>query len=232
MDKKHLLLVEDDETLGYVLTAYLELKNFEVTWVQNGQLGLRKFKRNAFDLCLLDIMMPEKDGFWLANEIKKMDDRMPLIFLTARTLKVDKLKGFELGADDYIVKPIDEEELVARINAVLRRAQSLSLDTEKQQYQIGSYSFDYSNLQLSFQEEHRQLTEREGQLLKLLCQHKGRLLPRKLVLKTLWRNTDYFTRRSMDVFISRLRKYLAADPAIKITNIYGNGFILNDEVAD
>lgn len=221
-----ILLVEDNDTLGYVLQEYLEMKGFEVALAKEGKLGLSTFRKKRFDLCILDIMMPEMDGFSLAAQIKNMEPNVPIIFLTAKALKVDVLKGFNLGADDYIVKPIDEEELVARINAVLRR--SNRSETVVETFGIGSYTFDFSNQKLIHQAEERQLTEKEAHLLKLLCQHKGKLLSRQIVLKNLWNQSDYFTRRSMDVFISRLRKYLSDDPSIQITNVYGSGFILSD----
>lgn len=221
-------MVEDNDTLGYILKEYLEMKGYQLSLAKDGRKGLMAFKKEAFDLCILDVMMPEMDGFTLAEELRHLDPRVPLIFLTAKSLKVDKLKGFNLGADDYIVKPVDEEELVARIKAVLRRA--VNSADQPIQYQIGDYQFDYSNQKLMYSGEAQMLTEREAQLLRLLCQHKGRLLARRHVLKDIWNNNDYFTRRSMDVFISRLRKYLGQDPNIKITNVYGSGFILTDEV--
>lgn len=222
-----ILLVEDNDTLGYVLQEYLEMKDFEVEWAKDGRQGLLVFQKKRFDLCILDVMMPEMDGFGLAAKIKNMEPEMPIIFLTAKALKVDVLKGFNLGADDYIIKPIDEEELVARIRAVLRRSNRAEFVSES--FEIGNYTFDFSNQKLVHASGERQLTEKEAHLLKLLCQHKGKLLSRQIVLKNLWSQSDYFTRRSMDVFISRLRKYLSKDPSIQITNVYGSGFILSDE---
>lgn len=221
-----ILLVEDNDTLGYVLQEYLELKGFEVVLAKEGKQGLSAFKKNRFDLCILDVMMPELDGFSLAGQIKNMEPKIPIIFLTAKALKVDVLKGFNLGADDYIIKPVEEEELVARIKAVLRR--SKQEETIAETFGIGVYTFDFSNQKLIYKSQERQLTEKEAHLLKLLCQHKGKLLSRQVVLKNLWNQSDYFTRRSMDVFISRLRKYLSEDPSIQITNVYGSGFILSD----
>ena len=223
----NILLVEDNETLGYILKEYLELKSFSVQLAVDGVQGLKFFKKKGFDLCILDVMMPEKDGFSLAKEIKVLDPDMPLIFLTAKSLKVDVLKGFDLGADDYIVKPVEEEELVARVKAVLRRTREV--EPSETMYEIGDYVFDFQNQKLRIKESERQLTEREAKVLQLLCNHKGKLLSRQKVLKSVWNNSDYFTRRSMDVFISRLRKYLSDDPAIQITNVYGSGFILTDE---
>lgn len=227
MMQAKLLIVEDDATLAYALGAYLEMKGFEIVLANNGAKGLAEFRKYPFDLCLLDIMMPDMDGFQLASNIREEAPGMPFIFLTAKSMKVDKLKGFDLGADDYLVKPIDEEELVARIKAVLRRSGNLAEEITSH-YSVGNYSFDYSNHQLNYDGDIRQLTEREAKLLRLLCESKGQLLSRQQVLKSLWSQNDYFTRRSMDVFISRLRKYLSADPAISITNVYGTGFILSD----
>ena len=223
----NILLVEDNETLGYILKEYLEMKNFQVELARDGKAGLKAFKKRAYDLCILDVMMPEMDGFTLAAELRAIEAGIPIIFLTAKALKVDKLKGFNLGADDYIVKPVEEEELVARIKAILRR--SKGSEPIHLFYQIGKYAFDFSNQKLVYNGQEQLLTEREAQLLRLLCENKGKLLSRRQVLNTLWNTNDYFTRRSMDVFISRLRKYLAEDLAIKITNVYGSGFILTDE---
>ncbi len=224
-----ILLVEDNETLGYVLREYLEMKGFEVSLAKNGKEGLHLFKKQAYELSILDIMMPGMDGLTLAREIRMMDPGAPFLFLTARALKVDKLKGFNLGADDYIVKPVEEEELVARIKAILRRTRGKS-DAETPLFQVGSYQFDPVNQKLMLGEKEQVLTEREAQLLRLLCENKGKLLSRRQVLNSLWSGNDYFNRRSMDVFISRLRKYLSEDPAIEIANVYGSGFILTDGV--
>lgn len=224
----NILLVEDNETLGYILKEYLEMKDFSIELARDGKAGLKAFKKRAYDLCILDVMMPEMDGFTLAGELRAIEAGVPLIFLTAKALKVDKLKGFNLGADDYIVKPVDEEELLARIRAILRRSKNGS-EALQQTYSVGAYLFDFSNQKLMLDGEEQILTEREAQLLRLLCENKGKLLSRRQVLNTLWNTNDYFTRRSMDVFISRLRKYLAKDPIIKITNVYGSGFILTDK---
>lgn len=226
---KKILLTEDNETLGYVLKEYLEMKGFAVHWAKDGKQGLKVFREQPFDLCILDVMMPETDGFTLAAQIKDADPAVPFIFLTAKSLKVDVLKGFNLGADDYIKKPVDEEELVARINAVLSRsAQTAVAPTAPALYTIGNYTFDPKNQKLSFGEQERYLTEREAKLLLMLCENKGNLTERALALKNIWGKNDYFNRKSMDVFISRLRKYLADDPRIKIVNVHGSGFILKD----
>ena len=220
----NILLVEDSETLGFALKEYLELRAFNVRWAKDGAKGEAFFEKYPTDLCILDVMMPEQDGFSLAEKMRLHAPDVPLIFLTARALKADKLRAFGLGADDYIVKPVDEEELVARIHAVLRR--SKKVEVEAKSIQLGNYVFDVRNQQLIHDDNTRQLTEREAHLLSLLCEYKGRLLPREKVLKSLWNQNDYFTRRSMDVFISRLRKYLSADEKVEIQNVYGSGFIL------
>lgn len=225
--KPNILLVEDNETLGYILKEYLEMKGFNIVWRQDGRAGLRAFSRGTFNLCILDIMMPEMDGYTLAGKIKTINEDMPLIFLTAKSLKIDVLKGFNIGADDYIVKPVDEEELVARIKAVLRRT-TVKLDPQEI-HEIGQYTFDVNNQKLMFNEEEQYLTEMESRLLQMLCISKGNLVARSYMLKTIWGKSDYFTRRSMDVFISRLRKYLAKDDQIKIANVHGSGFVLTDE---
>jgi len=224
MEKK-ILLLEDDGTLGYVLKEYLQMKGFPIVWCKDGKTALRAFDQHQFDLCILDIMLPDTDGFTIAQAIKLKDAQCPILFLSARSLKVDKLKGFNLGAEDYITKPVDEEELVARINVILRRNKKIPISYD--QFNIGLYQFDYSNQELTIEGQPAKiLTEKEAMLLKLLCQSKGKLLSRKLVLNTIWNKNDYFNRRSMDVFISRLRKYLSQDPAIQIENVYGSGFIL------
>lgn len=220
----HLLLVEDHETLGFALKEFLQDKGYQVTWAADGLKGLQAFKKQTFNLCILDVALPGLDGFSLAAEIRRLEPGVPFVFLTARALKTDKLQGFAHGADDYIVKPIDEDELNARIQAILRRSSVQAAVAE--QYAIGRYTLDYSNQLLILGDQQQSLTEREAQLLRLLCEYQGRLLPRQLVLKALWQQNDYFTRRSMDVFVSRLRKYLSRDPAIQIENVYGSGFIL------
>jgi DNA-binding response OmpR family regulator len=229
MSRPKILLVEDDSNLGYILQEYLSLKNFDVTWLQESTLALPFLEKERVDLCLLDVMMPQKDGFQLGGEIKQLYPHLPFLFLTAKSLKIDKLKGFNLGADDFMSKPIDEEELVARINAVLRRSFASKNLAEVVIYQIGTYVFDPVNQSLIFEGERTLLTAKESELLQALCISKGRLLSRKETLKKLWGDTDYFSRRSMDVFISKLRNYLAKDPFIKIVNIHGKGFMLEDD---
>ena len=227
MKTANILLVEDDDTLGYILKEYLEMKNFEVTWKKNGLQGLTASEQSNYDLCILDVMMPEMDGFTMLDRLRSAGNNMPVLLLTAKSLKVDVLKGFSLGADDYIIKPVEEEELVARIHAILKRTTPATTQEESLFY-IGDYEFDSNNQKLSFKGEEKYLTERESQVLKLLCLNKGNLLSRQYVLKAIWGKSDYFNRRSMDVFISKLRKYLAKDERIQIMNVHGSGFILSD----
>ncbi len=227
MSYPSILLVEDDPTLGYALSEYLALHDFRVDWQKDGVQAAAALQRGTpYDLCVLDVMIPHKDGFTLAQEIKAYAPRMPIMFLTARSLKIDKLRGFHLGADDYLVKPIDEEELVARIQAVLRR--SRGQEDGATTYTIGEYSFDRSTRRLSRREHIATLTEKEADLLCLLCQRKNQLLDRKETLRQLWGSSDYFNRRSMDVHIAKLRKYLRADRRVQITNVHGKGFILEE----
>jgi DNA-binding response OmpR family regulator len=200
------------------------MNELQVEWVKDGEEGIEKFDSARFDLCILDIMMPKKDGFEVAQEIKSKNPEMPLIFLTAKSLKVDKLKGFKAGCDDYIVKPVDEEELIARIHAVLRRSNNLR--QVKNSYQIGMFTFDPKSQKLNSDENSIQLTQKESKILHMLCISAGELVESDYILKELWGQKDYFKRRSMDVFISKLRKYLEADPNVKIANVHGKGYIL------
>ena len=226
MPQPNILLVEDNPTLGYALSEYLSLQDFTVDWVDDGHKAEDIFRVKAFDLCILDVMLPKQDGFSLAKKLKQSVPWMPILFLTAKGMKVDKLKGFQLGADDYLVKPIDEEELVARIQAVLRRAQSSLLPEVSDM--LGSYHVRWEARQLSRKDESWSLTEKETQLLRMLMEHKNRLLEREKALRALWGKNDYFNRRSMDVHISRLRKYLKEDGDLQINTVRGRGFILED----
>lgn len=222
-----ILLVEDDQSLGYILKEYLQMNDYEVVWRQDGEAGLNAFKASQFDICILDVMIPKIDGFELANEIKKINKAVPVVFLTAKSLKIDKLKGFKTGCDDYITKPVDEEELIARIGAILRRSNPEPLATSDN-FKIGTYTFCISKQQLKRNDKIEQLTEKESKILTMLCAEKGQLVERDRILKALWGESDYFKRRSMDVFIYKLRKHLSDDPAIKISNIHSKGFILED----
>jgi len=234
MNKNKILLVEDSDSLGYILQEYLELHGFRVSWAKNGDEGYNEFVKAPADLCILDVMMPEKDGFTLAAEIKALHPRVPLLFLTAKTLKIDKLKGFHLGADDYIVKPVDEEELLVRIQAVLKRAYAGGAEGGPQSdsmYQIGGYHFDAARQTLEWQGKQQYITEKEAQILQLLCQRKNQVLKRSEALTKLWGVNDYFSRRAMDVHISKLRKYLSHDSRIRIVNLHNQGFILSEQEA-
>lgn len=207
----------------------MEINDFHVTLAKNGEAGLSTFKKTTFDLCLLDVMMPLKDGFTLAKEIRETDPNIPFIFLTTKALKVDKLKGFRLGCDDYIVKPIDEELLIARVRALIKRVNREVEQTETAtDFHIGSYQFDFLNQALSFEDETVRLTEKEARLLQMLCENKHQVLDRNKALKRVWGESDFFNRKSMDVFIHKLRGYLKKDPTVKIVNVHGRGFILED----
>ncbi len=226
-DRIRILLVEDDSNLGYILREYLQVHDFDVDWVKDGEKGLEAFKTNIYELCILDVMMPKMDGFTLAEKIKNHSSSVPLIFLTAKALKIDKLKGFKIGADDYIVKPVDEEELIARINAIIKRTVGIKEVDQANSFEIGTYYFDYENQVLIRGNKRQTITIKEADILKQLCLKKGQILDRETTLKALWGESDYFNRRSMDVFISKLRKYLNEDANVKITNVHGRGFILD-----
>lgn len=227
MNAAKILLVEDNQTLGYALKTYLEMHRFSVTLETDGLKGKQAFLDNTFNLCIVDVMMPEMDGFTLAEEIRRMSPDVPLVFLTARAMKIDKLQGFQKGADDYIVKPVDEEELIARIRAILRRSSARSsVQGTPGQYIIGTLRFDPERRRLQSDTESHVLTEKEAALLGMLCEKKNQLLDRREALLRLWGKADYFNRRSMDVHMAKLRKYLALDSDITLTNIHGKGYIL------
>lgn len=221
-----ILLVEDDESFGYILKEYLEIHDFSVTWVQDGETGLKTYKQEVFDLCILDVMMPLKDGFTLAKEIQEHDPEVPFIFLTAKSLRVDKLKGFRLGCDDFVVKPIDEELFIARVKAIIKRSGDGGGNQQQLTHRIGKYLFDPMNQTLILGENTQRLTTKEAKLLQLLCEKKNQVLDRNKALKMVWGESDFFNRKSMDVFIHKLRKYLEEDPSVKITNVHGKGFVL------
>ena len=220
-----LLLVEDDESLGYMLSEYLGLKGFNVTWKKNASTALDTAVAEALDLCILDVSLPGEDGFTLAQKIKDRRPALPFVFLTARSMKPDILKGFKHGADDYITKPVDEEELVARLHAILRRTENRR-EEKTGQLSLGGLTFHPENQEISAGDERISLTKKETQLLKMLCANPGELVPTDQILRELWGRSDFFNRRSMDVFISRLRKKLRADPSVHIENVHGKGFIL------
>ncbi len=226
--KAKILLVEDDQNLGDVLLDYLEMQDFEVVRAMDGGEGLEVFKGSPFDLLILDVMLPVKDGFTLATEIREMDTTIPIIFLTALGDSDDRIKGFKAGCDDYMSKPFSSEELELRIDAILRRcAQRVVNENPTETIAIlGKYTFDIANHELRIGDERRKLTTKEVALLKVLYQHKNQLITREKALKAVWGSDNYFIGRSMDVFITKLRKYLSADPDISIVNIHGTGFRL------
>ncbi len=226
----NLILAEDDTSLGYLLTEYLQLKGFKVTWAQTGEQCVKALEKNTYDLAILDIMLPDMDGFDLAEKLKFSSPNLPFIFLTARSLKVDVLKGFAAGAVDYLKKPIDEEELVARIEALLSRIIKPQVTTiEKKNFSIGKYEFNPATQELTFEGDSVHLTSRESDLLKHLALNKNKLCTDKDILNKIWGKNDYFNKKSLNVFVSRLRKYLSKDPDIKIENLHKRGFILRTE---
>jgi DNA-binding response OmpR family regulator len=218
-----ILYTEDDETLAFLTKDNLEQNHYEVTHCSDGKSGLETFKKENFDICILDIMMPKMDGFELATRIRQNNNDIPIIFLSAKTLKEDRIKGLRLGADDYLVKPFSIEELLLKIEIFLKRSQKI-LPTEKSFYEIGKYQFDINNFILFNENEKITLTQRESELLKLFLDNKNSVLKREQILTSLWGDDDYFMGRSLDVFISRLRKILINEEGISIENLHGIGF--------
>ncbi|PIF30935.1 DNA-binding response OmpR family regulator [Flavobacterium sp. 9] len=223
MKQFKILYTEDDETLAFLTKDNLEQNNYDVTHCCDGNLGLEAFKKENFDICIFDIMMPKKDGFELATEIRKTNTDIPIIFLSAKTLKEDRIKGLRLGADDYLVKPFSIEELLLKIEIFLKRSQK-NVPAEKNVYEIGKYQFDTNNFILFNESEKISLTQREAELLKLFLDNKNSVLKREQILTSLWGTDDYFMGRSLDVFISRLRKILSNEKGISIENLHGIGF--------
>ena len=231
---KKILLVEDDPNFGTVLKDYLSMNDFDVVHAKNGMEGFEKFKKESYDLCILDVMMPYKDGFTLAKEIREKDQEIPIIFLTAKAMKEDVLRGYKVGADDYLNKPFDSEVLLMKIKAIMQRKGSDSIaDSKEFEFQIGSF---HLNSKLRFltlgDQEPIKLSPKENELLRLLALHLNDLMPRELALTKIWRDDNYFTSRSMDVYIAKLRKYLKADDNVEIVNIHGEGFrlLVKDQV--
>lgn len=225
-NESKILLLEDDPNLGFVLQEFLEHKNYKVTHCANGESGLKVFNNNTFDLCVVDVMMPKMDGFTFVKHVRKTDVKVPIIFLTAKSLKEDKLEGFKIGADDYITKPFSMEELEVRIEAVLRRTHGTKQEETKTHFTIGKYEFDYLSQQLKTKDSVQDLTTKEAELLKLFSLNINQLVERELALKLIWGNDSYFTGRSMDVFITKLRKYLKEDDNLEIVNVHGMGYKL------
>lgn len=228
--KNRILLAEDDENLGSLLQEYLQAKNYEADWVTNGEKAFRHFEQFHYDLCLFDVMMPVKDGFTLASEIRLLNSEIPIIFLTAKSMKEDVLKGFSLGADDYITKPFSMEELLFRIEAILRRTKG-TRGGDKNQWEIGNFTFDTKKQLLIGTGTEQKLTTKESELLKLLCNNMNQVLERNFALKAIWIDDNYFNARSMDVYITKLRKYLKPDSNVQIINVHGKGYkLVVDEV--
>jgi DNA-binding response OmpR family regulator len=226
-EKIRILLAEDDLNLGVLLVDYLETENFDVKFCRDGEIALKAFQSNPFDLCLLDVMMPQLDGFTLAKAIRNADKEIPIIFISAKSLKEDKLKGYNLGADDYITKPFDEEELLWKIKAVIRRITEIKGESKAEVISIGKYLFDFHNQSLTIDGKTKRITERESNILNYLFKHRNKVIKREELLKNLWGENDYFLGRSLDVFITKIRKYLMEDNTLSIENVFGVGFIFN-----
>lgn len=228
LNNKHILLVEDDTNFGTILRDYLQMNGYKVVLARNGLEGFEKFKKNQFDICILDVMMPYKDGFTLAKEIRSKDKKVPIIFLTAKSMKEDVLKGYKIGADDYLTKPFDTDILLKKLEVLVKRFQTKkNKKVVKTHFTIGSFSFNYRLRTLTFKKEPPvSLSPKENQLLYMLIENKNDLLSRKKALIEIWQDDNYFTSRSMDVYIAKLRKYLAKDSTVKIANIHGEGFRL------
>jgi two-component system, OmpR family, response regulator len=226
MKNKKILLAEDDNNLGLLLRNYLIAKKYDATLCINGREALETFQKNLFNICIIDIMMPEMDGLTLAKEIRKTNQNIPIIFLTARNQKEDIIDGFKTGADDYITKPFSMEELLYRIEAILRRVIDNIAPKKEEHYSIGEYSFDTLKQLLTFKNQTIKLTTKESELLELLCKHKNEILERNYALKVIWIDDNYFNARSMDVYITKLRKYLKKDLSVKILNVHGKGYKL------
>jgi DNA-binding response OmpR family regulator len=227
LEKLKILLVEDDQSLGFVVQDILKNEGYMVHLATDGAEGLQKFSSQSYDICLLDVMLPKKDGFSLAKDIRKLNENVPIIFITAKGMNQDKVEGFKSGADDYITKPFSQEEMLLRVKAILKRSGKQSEDKNKKQFELGKYTFDAENYLLNGPEGERQLTKKESELLRILCEHQGKVVERELAATLVWGESSYFVGRSMDVFITRLRKYLKDDAAVIISNIHGVGFRLD-----
>jgi two-component system response regulator VicR len=229
-EKIKILLAEDDRNLGTILRTYLEAKGFAPRLCVNGVEALEVFSKESFDFCVVDVMMPLKDGFALAKDIRKVDNQIPILFLTAKSLEEDKLKGFQAGGDDYLTKPFSMEELLARIEAILRRsAKTTDGKTDKGTFTFGNFVFDYNHQNLHLNGADQKLTSKEAELLKILCEHENQVVDRSFALNRIWQNDSYFNARSMDVYIAKIRKYLKDDPSVELINVHGIGFKLVTE---
>ncbi|MFT4030926.1 MAG: response regulator transcription factor [Siphonobacter sp.] len=222
-----ILLAEDDPNLGLLLQEYLTIKGYPADLTRDGDEALNQFIKNDYDLCIFDVMMPKKDGFTLAKEVRQANADIPIIFLTAKALKEDTLQGFRVGGDDYLTKPFNMEELLVRMQAILRRSQKSEASQDKKQtriFQLGTLTFDSERQTLTKEADVQKLTSREAELLKIFCQHIGEPLSRSYILKAIWGDDSYFNARSMDVYLTKIRKYLRADESIQLINLHGEGF--------
>ncbi len=226
MEEIRILLAEDDKNLGNILKAYLDAKGYPTVLCQDGKVAYETFKREDFDFCVLDIMMPEMDGFTLAKKIRKIDTDIPILFLTAKSMQEDRIQGFEVGADDYLTKPFSMEELLLRIKAILRRITSNENDSSTSEFSFGKFTFDYNRQILTLNGDEQKLTSKEAELLRLLCENMNNVLDRTVALNKIWYDDSYFNARSMDVYITKLRKYLKGDPDVELINVHGVGFKL------
>ena len=227
MEKEtRILLAEDDKNLGNLLKTYLEAKSYPTVLCQDGKIAYETFKREEFDFCVLDIMMPEMDGFTLAKKIRKIDKEIPILFLSAKAMQEDRIQGFEVGADDYLTKPFSMEELLLRVKAILRRSINTENTNSKSEFKFGKYTFEYNRQTLTIGEIEQKLTSKEAELLKLLCENMNNVLDRTIALNKIWFDDSYFNARSMDVYITKLRKYLKGDPNVELINVHGVGFKL------
>lgn len=224
-EKLNILLCEDDENLGMLLREYLQAKGYNADLCPDGEVGYKNFIKNKYDICIFDVMMPKKDGFTLAKEVRAVNSEVPIMFLTAKNLKDDVFEGFKIGADDYVTKPFSMEELTLRMEAILRRVRGKK-NREVTSYQIGRFSFDSKKQILAIDDKSTKLTTKESELLSLLCAHKNEILQRDFALKSIWIDDNYFNARSMDVYITKLRKHLKDDESVEIINIHGKGYKL------
>jgi len=226
-EQDKIFLVEDDTNFGGVLKAYLEMDNYYVTWIDDGQKAIDSFEKDQYSICILDVMLPNVDGFSIAKSIKEVEENIPLIFLTAKTLREDVLEGYQLGADDYITKPFDSEVLLYKIKAILKREKTEKLKhVDEELFIIGDYHFNYPLRQIKYQSDTIKLSPKEAELLKMLCLSGNKVLSRVEALQKIWGDDNYFTTRSMDVYVSKLRKYLKKDPKVEIENIHSSGYRL------
>ncbi len=225
-EKTKILLAEDDENLGSLLREYLEAKSYDTHWLTDGEKAYKSFEKNKYDICILDIMMPVKDGITLAKEVRMVNPEIPIIFLTAKSMKEDVLEGFSVGADDYMTKPFSMEELIYRIEAILRRTHGSGQQHRQTEFEVGRYHFDANKQLLTLEGKSVKLTTKESELLQLLCNNANSVLERNFALKSIWLDDNYFNARSMDVYITKLRKYLKDDPSVEILNIHGKGYKL------